>query len=451
MNDKAQDLGMKQTSFLDPSGLSSSNISSAYDLFKFSMYLKKNLPDLLQISILKSYKNKNHIWFNNSQFLKLPGYQGGKRGFIDESKQTALSLFTLPLSEKGVRNIGIALLRSSDRYKDVKNIVDYLNKNVYYGGVNDADLAWVKSKDGVLEEKDPNFVTLLFGGDLMLDRGVESSVNKNFNGDFSALFDKLEILKESDITFANLEGPASDIGSDRHNLYSFRMNPSVVPALKGAGFDVLSVANNHEGDWGREAYADTLARLTENEISYTGGGINSAEAEKPTIIEKYGMKIGFLGFSDVGPDWMASSDNQAGMLLASNPRFEEIIKNAASQVDDLIVSIHFGEEYKERHNARQEALAHRAIDAGAKLVIGHHPHVAEDTEIYKNGYIAYSLGNFIFDQKFSGPTMQGMLLQVKLNKDGTMLVNKHIVKLNPVFQPDKIIKGVDEKIKFISQ
>lgn len=448
MNEKAKDLGLTSTSFEDPSGLSEHNISTVFDLFNFSKYLKSQKPDLLQLTTERSYNNKKHVWFNTSQFLGIPGYQGGKRGYIDESRQTAVSLFTLPLGSTGQRNIGITILRSPDRLKDVQNIISFLNKNVYYGGEADADMAWVKQKEGMLEEKEPNFVTLLFGGDMMLTRGVKNSVMKNFNGDYSALFEKLGILKETDIAFANLEGPASDKGYDRKNLYSFRMDPSVVPALKGAGFNVLSVANNHEADWGRDAYADTLARLKENEIAYTGGGMNTSEAETPVIIEKYGMKIGYLGFSDVGPEGMKATENKAGILLANNPRFAEIIKNASEKVDSLIVSIHFGDEYKTVHNSRQQQLAERAIDNGAKIVIGHHPHVSQDTAVYKNGLIIYSLGNLIFDQKFSENTMQGMLVKLTLGKDGNIVMQKNIVKLNKVFQPDQLIKGKEEKIKF---
>ena len=447
MNEKAKSLNLANTSFLDSSGLSEKNVSTARELFKFSQYLKNSTPEILQLSTLKSYKTKNHIWFNTSQFLNIPGYQGGKRGYIDESKQTALSLFTLPLGSTGVRNIGITILRSPDRLKDMKNIISYLNKNVYYGGTNDADMAWVKNKEGLLDSSTPNVVTLLFGGDIMLDRGVKNSVLKNFNGDYSKMFEKIDILKNADIVFANLEGTASDLGADKHNLYSFRMDPSVVPALKGSGFDVLNLANNHIGDWGHEAFTDTLSRLEENEIAYTGGGINKAQAEKPTIVERNGMKIGYLGFSDVGPDSMQADENNAGILLASDPNFDAIISNASKQVDYLIVTFHFGTEYQKKHNARQELLAHKAIDDGAKIVIGSHPHVVEDTENYKNGYIAYSLGNFVFDQYFSKDTMQGLLLQIKLSKDGSMTVQKNTMQLNKVFQPDKIIKGKEEKLK----
>ncbi len=308
-----------------------------------------------------------------------------------------------------------------------------------------------------VKEKERTSITLSFGGDIMLDRGVKNSVNKNFNGDYSTLFKNLGILKNSDITFANLEGPVSDKGKDMHNLYSFRMNPSVLPSIKNASFDIVSVANNHVGDWGRNAYADTLARLRENGILYAGGGMNETEAEQPAIIEKYGIKIGYLGFSDVGPNWMSATDKDAGLLLASNPRFSEIITNASKQVDYLIVSFHFGDEYKLKHNQRQEYLAHKAIDAGAKIIIGSHPHVVEDTEVYSPkdciqsscmGFITYSLGNFIFDQGFSPETMQGMLLEIKLEKDGNMSITKNIVKINSFFQPSEIIKGVEEKVEF---
>jgi len=273
-------------------------------------------------------------------------------------------------------------------------------------------------------------------------------VIKNFGGDYGAFLGKLGILKSYDIVFANLEGPASDKGEDVHNLYSFRMDPSVIPALRGAGIDILSVANNHIGDWGLIAYADTLARLRENEILYTGGGKNLLEAEQPAIIEKYGKKIGFLGLSDKGPNNMAVQDETPGLLLANSPDFDAVIKNASKQVDFLVVYFHFGEEYQAKHNERQGSLAHRAIDDGAKIVIGSHPHMIEDTEVYKNGYIAYSLGNFIFDQGFSADTMQGMLLKIKLKTNGEMSVEKNIIQLNKLFQPDKIIKGKEEKIKF---
>ncbi len=448
MNQEAEKLNMDSTAYADPSGLSPKNISTTFDLFKLAGFIKQEKDDLLKITTKRNFVNKIHNWSSTNQFLREMGYIGGKSGYTDPARETVISLFSLPLGENSDRPIAIVLLKSKDRYQDVLNILKYLKKNVYYGGQADANTDWVRAKTNMPDIRDPDFVTLNFAGDIMLDRGVENSVIKNFNNDYGALFEHLEILKKADISFANLEGPVSDVGVDRRNLYSFRMNPTVIPTLAGAGIDIVSVANNHVGDWGRDAYTDTLARLQENEILYTGGGNTSTEAEEPTVIEKYGMKIGFLGFSDVGPDWMGAKLDQAGLLLASNPSFDEIISNASAKVDYLIVSFHWGDEYKVVHNTRQEYLAHKAVDAGAKLVIGHHPHVMEDTETYKNSFIAYSLGNFIFDQAFSENTMQGMLLQIKLGRDGSMTTQKNIIKLNNVFQPAKVIEGKEEAIKF---
>ena len=295
--------------------------------------------------------------------------------------------------------------------------------------------------------KNPEYINMVFAGDIMLDRGVKNSVLKNFEGDYSQLFKNMDFLKTFDIVFANLEGTASFKGKNAGSIYSFHMDPAIIPILKNEGFNILSVANNHIGDWGLAAFTDTLARLKENNLLYTGGGMDKKEAETPVIIEKYGMKIGFLGFSDKGPDYMQAEENKAGILLASDPNFNQIIKDAAKQVDYLIVSFHFGEEYQPIHNARQEYLAHRAIDDGAKIIIGSHPHVVEDTEIYNPkacaqsscaSFIAYSLGNFIFDQSWSEPTMQGMLLEIKLYKDGSMTTTKIPTQLNSFFQLEKI-------------
>ena len=448
MNEVAKQLNMTGTSYEDPSGLSENNKSTVFDMFKLAGYITRQQPDLFKITTLRSYYNKKQSWSNISQFLGDSDYLGGKSGYTSAAKQTVVSLFSLPLGQNGDRPIAITLLQSTDRRKDVETILRYLQKNIYYGGTADANTNWVAERVNASDLQDQNFVALAFAGDIMLDRGVRNSVVKNFNDDYSALFENSNILQNADISVANLEGTASDQGVDQENLYSFRMDPAVVPALKGAGIDVLSVANNHIGDWGRPAFTDTLAHLTENEISYIGGGNNKTEAETPVIIEKYGMKIGFLGFSDKGPDSMTAGPNTPGILLASDPDFDLIIKNAAKQVDDLVVYFHFGEEYQTKHDVRQESLAHEAIDDGARIVIGSHSHVVEETEVYKNGFIAYSLGNFIFDQSWSAPTMQGMLLQIKLFNDGSMTVQKNPTQLSPAFQLNAITEGKEEKIKF---
>jgi len=293
---------------------------------------------------------------------------------------------------------------------------------------------------GLVETKK---TTLYFVGDIMLTRGVESSVIKNFNGDYSKLFDNLTVLKDADILFGNLEGDVSDKGNNVGSIYSFRMNPKVLPVLKDAGFDIVSFANNHVGDWNMNAFKDTLSRLEEVGILKTGAGQNKEDATNPTLIEKNGTVFGFLGFSDVGPNWIAAKDNTAGILLASDPKLGEIIKNAKAKCDVLIVSFHFGEEYKLVHNKRQEYLAHTAIDSGADMIIGQHPHVMEDIEEYKGKPIVYSLGNFIFDQYFSKDTMRGMFFSATYDGKNLIETNKKIITLNNKYQPEGIFT-IDE-------
>lgn len=428
MNDLAATLGMSSTDYDDPSGLSAKNVSTASDLFLLTKSIFKEKPFIWNITLVPTYNAQGHYWKNISQFLKVPGYLGGKSGQTDEAKQSNVAVFKLPLSETGNRNIAIIVLRSNDRYTDTMKIFNFIKSRVVYGSnknitiTNDKDLS--------------SNIVMSFVGDIMLDRGVKASVKKHFAGDYSELFKNLNIIKDSDLAFANLEGPVSDKGADLHNLYSFRMDPSVLNIIKSAGFDVLSFANNHVGDWGREAFDDSMARMNEVGLKFAGAGNNKRAAEQPVIETIKGVKFGFLGFTDVGPNSLESTDSQSGILLASDPDFEKIISNAKKQVDVLVVSFHWGIEYQE-HTDRQADLAHRAIDAGANLIIGAHPPVTQALETYNAALIAYSLGNFIFDQGFSPETMQGMLLQGTFDARTKTLkrYDRYKVQLSPEFQP----------------
>ncbi len=277
-------------------------------------------------------------------------------------------------------------------------------------------------------------ITLTFVGDIMLDRGVAKSYKEN--GGLDWLFEGVKPIGESDILFGNLEGPISDRGRNVGSKYSFRMATSSAPALASVGFDVLSVANNHAGDWSVPAFTDTLQYLEQNNIVAVGGGLTRAGARAVKVVEVRGVKVGYLGFSDVGPEWLRVRDDAPGILLTNDPEFESIISMASSQVDVLVVSFHWGEEYKTLANERQKQLANQALVAGAKLVIGHHPHVVEPIERSDESLVAYSLGNFIFDQGFSEETMQGLALTVRLNPDGGIKdYQTTIVKLSPEFKP----------------
>jgi len=292
----------------------------------------------------------------------------------------------------------------------------------------------------VIVDLPPPTITAYFVGDMMLDRGVLFSINKNYDGDFSKLFDDLGFLATGDFVFGNLEGPASDKGYDLGNLWSFRMLPEVITVLKNAGFNILSLANNHAGDWGREAFHDTVDRLQAGDILPVGVFADNQDTSS-VIQEIKGIKFGWLGFTDLGPKWLAEGD---GPIIGWAGRGDllEVIKEAAEKVDVLIVSFHFGDEYQPLPNVRQKYLAETAIDSGAKIVIGHHPHVVQPTEFYNDGLIAYSLGNFVFDQYFSDETMTGKILKIEFEGEKIKTIEEIITKQDETYKP-----WVDDKEK----
>ena len=235
-------------------------------------------------------------------------------------------------------------------------------------------------------EKINRKITILAVGDIMLDRGVEFKIENEGKGDYSFPFLKIaEELRRADFVFGNLEGPISDKGQKVGSIYSFRADPKAVEGLKYAGFDILSVANNHIFDYGREAMEDTFKRLKEAGIEYVGGGFDEKEAYSPLIKEINGTKIGFLAYTNLGPEAWEATEGKSGIAWIDEKNLEKIKKGieAAKQKSDvLIVSLHSGEEYAANPTSFQTSFAYSAVDAGADLVIGHHPHVVQKVEKY---------------------------------------------------------------------
>lgn len=286
-------------------------------------------------------------------------------------------------------------------------------------------------------KKKPEPVTLLFVGDMMADRGVRRNIEQKYDNDYNALFQNIPEIREVDIAFGNLEGPIADpsIGRLRGSRFSFRMSPLFADALSGAGFDVLSFANNHVGDYGEEAVRETLRLLEERGIAVTGAGGDKRVAEAPVILEKEGMRIGFLAFSHVGPEWMEATENRAGQLIYRKEASEALVQTARSQVDVLFVSIHFGAEYSPVSN-EQKTIARGLIDAGADGIIGHHAHVMQAIEWYNDKPIFYGLGNFIFDQYFSEHTMRGMVVKMSIDPETkVMSIEPFITTLSSLYIP----------------
>lgn len=254
-------------------------------------------------------------------------------------------------------------------------------------------------------------VKLLFTGDIMLSRSVGATIVAS--GDWRWPFEKIaSVTSAADITFGNLETTISERGVKGGCGFCFRSDPRVIQGLTAAGFDVLSVANNHIWDYGRVAFTDTLGYLESVGIGPVGGNTDETRARAGIIREVRGTRIAYLGYTDLlGSSTMAGPD-RPGINVYDAERMKADVTAAKALADVVVVSFHTGTEYELLHNAHQEMIYHAIIDAGADLVVGTHPHVIQDIERYNGKWIAYSLGNFVFDQNFSLPTRQGMMLSV---------------------------------------
>ncbi len=292
----------------------------------------------------------------------------------------------------------------------------------------------------VLEIEPVPEIVLYAVGDIMMDRGVEYMIEKYGEGDFKFPFLNIaSYLQEADIVFANLEGPISERGKRVGSIYSFRMQPESADSLDWAGFNVISLANNHMFDYQSVALQDTMTAFKERGITYIGAGFNRDDAFSLKIREVAGTRIGFLGYTNMGPvGWRASSKRPGMAWIDQNtlPNVLDYISQAKAQVDVLVVSLHAGVEYAPEPNYFQTSFSQQAIEAGADLVLGHHPHVAQKQEKYQDGWVAYSLGNFVFDQGFSEETMQSMLLKVVIVNKKIKQVIPQTIKMNQYFQPE---------------
>lgn len=252
-------------------------------------------------------------------------------------------------------------------------------------------------------------VTILFTGDLMLGRSLESAARAT-NDPLFAFRRVADMLQSADLTVGNLECVLSDLGTPARKSYPLRCAEGL-EALRWASFDVLSLANNHAMDFGAEALLDMINRLRVAGIATVGAGENLAAARLPAVLLSNGVRIAFLGYVNVPQDGApfyfrndltAATATKAGLAWANADSegvaiIQADVRAAQALADVVIVLLHAGTEYTRTPNAVQRTLAYAAMDAGAAAVIGAHPHVLQGVQRYQGGIIAYSLGNFAFD------------------------------------------------------
>lgn len=276
---------------------------------------------------------------------------------------------------------------------------------------------------------DPWHAQAKFGaaGDVMLDRDVKKTGLEN--GWEWIFAEAAPMLRSMDCTFCNLECP---LGSKGKFINMFQAPPEAIAGITYAGFDVVSLANNHILDYHHEGMLETMAILAENNIAGVGAGGNIEEARRPVIIEVNGITMGFVAYTEMWfvharePISWQATEEEPGVVPARLDYVWEDITALRSKVDIIVASFHWGKEYEGEPTAEQKALARTAVDAGADLVLGHHPHVLQGIEFYKQGVIAYSLGNFVFDQRLPG-TQESMVLEFTLSGTGVLDMSIHPV------------------------
>lgn len=261
----------------------------------------------------------------------------------------------------------------------------------------------VPSVGGPTPQSETTF-TLVAVGDILLDRGVAHQIERH-GTDYPFAHVK-DILTTPDVAFGNLEGPLTGKCEKVQKRFRFRANSRYLSALVNGGFDVLSLANNHSSDCGQVGLAETMSNLKVAGVRWCGAGATQEEAESVTVLEINGIKIGFVGFSEFLTDFSSSKSGKAAISYASEESVRLSVRAARQQADVVIASFHWGAEYTSRPREREIKLAQTAVEAGADLVLGHHPHVLQGLQtvltttkdgVTRRSLVAYSLGNFVFD------------------------------------------------------
>ncbi|CAM4059816.1 CapA family protein [Paenibacillus alkaliterrae] len=310
------------------------------------------------------------------------------------------------------------------------------------------------TEEGSGENGDGERISLSFVGDLLVNEYVSAVTQRE---GYNYLYQpSLLYLSEPDLTAGNLEYPVTDRGVPVEGTpYVFKGSPETLPSMRDAGFDVLSLANNHTLDQGVEGMLDTMKHLDDAGISHMGAGSNDTEAFMPLIKEVRGTKVAYIGISRIIPfvSWKADKRVAGVAETYETKRAVAAIAKAKEQADIVVVMVHWGKERSDRPLPYQHDFGKQYIDAGADLVIGSHPHVLQGFEMYKGKWIAYSLGNFIFTSYPKGTAAETGVLDALCTKDGDCDLKFHpmiTVKAQPTPLEADAAKALFDRLTSIS-
>jgi poly-gamma-glutamate synthesis protein (capsule biosynthesis protein) len=227
-----------------------------------------------------------------------------------------------------------------------------------------------------------------------------------------------KLLRSADVTVGNLETAVSNRGAPQVKEFTFRgPRQALSPMAQRAGFDALTLANNHSVDFGREALLDTARYVRAAGIEPFGAGANLAAARRPALVEAGGLKVALLGYSDVNPAGFNASASMPGTSKADVASVSSDVRDAVRRADVVVCFMHWGVEMRAAPDARQQQFAAACLNAGARVVLGAHPHILGPVSMPgRRSLIAWSLGNFVFPS--SGATARSAILQIHLAADG---------------------------------
>lgn len=290
---------------------------------------------------------------------------------------------------------------------------------------------WIGRTDEVkdVEPRKNQKLTMTMVGDVMMGRHV-GEVTKRHGADY--LFRHVKpYFDASDYVSGNFEHPILKDDASKYeqtdksiHLYT---DMDAIHAVKNAGFTVMNLANNHLMDYGEEGLRDTLDVFDRYNMDYVGGGENRKEAKEHINYQDVnGVRVATLGFTDAFVEGTIATKDQNGLLSANPDVLFDMIEKAKNEdhgnADLVVVNVHWGQEYDTEATPRQKALAKAMVDAGADIIIGHHPHVLQSFDVYKDGIIFYSLGNFVFDQGWTR-TKDSAMVQYNLTEDGKATID----------------------------
>ena len=267
-----------------------------------------------------------------------------------------------------------------------------------------------------MDENPAGYVTIAAVGDVMMGSWVADVVDE-FGCDYP--FDSTRsLLAKADVAIANLEAPLTDEGDVfKDKTYTFKVPPGFAMGIRNAGIGIVTLANNHILDYGCTGLENTIKALKANDILFSGAGENRARACEPVFMTIKNRKIAFAGFSMTFPEEFWAGDSSCGTCFPTESLLQKVIEQCRENADVVVLGFHWGAERRNTPKDYQVYIARKSIDLGADLVLGHHPHVLQGIEIYKNRLIAYSLGNFVFGS-YSSSARTSAILRVLMGEDG---------------------------------